>query len=129
VVNDYVIFSRCFARRASKHQGVADIPLSARVPVANKRGGKNRFGSLRLMKGSFKPKSTAAPFAPVGSIAPEYLRIPQVTAVYGLSRTHIFAKIADRTLESIHVKHPGAARGIRLVKTASIRRYLESFER
>jgi hypothetical protein len=34
----------------------------------------------------------------------------------------------DGTLESILVKHPNAKRGIRLIKTDSIRRYLASFK-
>ena len=59
---------------------------------------------------------------------PEFSRIQQITANYGLSRSHIFNKLHDGTFESILVKHPGAKRGIRLVKVDSIRRYLSSFE-
>lgn len=80
------------------------------------------------MKVSAGPKYTKGiPAAPITSLTPEWIRIPQVTLLFGLSRSHVFAKIADRTLESVHVKRPGAEKGIRLVKIESIRRYLESF--
>jgi len=59
---------------------------------------------------------------------PEFLRIPQVTARFGLSRSHIFQRIADRTFESVHVKAPGAKKGVRLIRTDSVRGYLNSFK-
>lgn len=73
-------------------------------------------------------KRSPAPVESAISSGPEYLRINRVTENYGLSRSHVFTKIGDGTLVSILVKHPGAKRGIRLVKTDSVRRYLSSFE-
>jgi hypothetical protein len=75
------------------------------------------------------PKRFPAPFESATRSGPEYLRINAVTENYGLSRSHVFTKIFDGTFESILVKHPGAKRGIRLVKTDSIRRYLATFEK
>ena len=60
--------------------------------------------------------------------SPEYQRIPAIIANFGISRSHIFTLIADGTLESIHLKRPNATRGVRLIKTDSVRRYLASFE-
>jgi hypothetical protein len=62
-----------------------------------------------------------------GPLNPEWLRISRIPPLYGLSRSHIWLKIQDRTLESIHVKAPGATRGVRLVSVASLRKYLNSF--
>ena len=70
--------------------------------------------------------SSVADSIPTG---PEFFRIQQITANYGLSRSHIFNKLNDGTFDSILVKQPGAKRGIRLVKVDSIRRYLNSFEK
>jgi hypothetical protein len=55
------------------------------------------------------------------------MRISHIPSFCGLSRSHIWLKIHDHTLESIHVKAPGATRGVRLVSIASLRKYLTSF--
>jgi hypothetical protein len=60
-------------------------------------------------------------------LSPEWMRISHIPMFCGLSRSHIWLKITDRTLESIHVKAPGATRGVRLVSVASLRKYLNSF--
>jgi hypothetical protein len=48
-------------------------------------------------------------------------------AALRLSRSHIWLRIQDNTLESIHIKAPNATRGVRLVSVASLRKYLNSF--
>jgi hypothetical protein len=58
---------------------------------------------------------------------PEWLRVPAAAARFGLSRTHLFMRIGDGTLESKHIKQPGRARGIRIISVDSIRRYLATF--
>ena len=58
---------------------------------------------------------------------PEYLRISRIPQIYGLSRSHVWLRIADETLESIHVKAPNAKRGVRLVSVASLKKYLATF--
>ena len=80
------------------------------------------------MKVKLRPKRSSGPFESATRSGPVWLRINAVTENYGLSRSHVFTKIGDGGFESILVKHPGAKRGIRLVKVDSIRRYLASFE-
>ena len=63
------------------------------------------------------------------TLNPEYIRVSRIPFIYGISRTHIFARIADGTLQSVHVKSPGATRGFRLVKVESLRNYIGSFAR
>jgi hypothetical protein len=58
---------------------------------------------------------------------PEYIRVPQVTSMFGISRSHLFILIGNGTVESIHMKRPGAQKGVRLIKVASVREYLNSF--
>ena len=62
-----------------------------------------------------------------GPLNPEYLRIARIPPIYGLSRSHVWLRIQDGTLESIHVKAPGAVRGVRLVSVASLKNYSATF--
>ena len=55
------------------------------------------------------------------------MRISRVPMFCGLSRSHVWLRIQDKTLESIHIVSPNASRGFRLVSVASLRKYLASF--
>jgi hypothetical protein len=78
------------------------------------------------VKRKFSPTQTAV-IDNTGPLNPEWLRIARIPAIYGLSRSHIWLKIQDGTLQSIHVRAPGATRGVRLVKVSSVKEYLNSF--
>jgi hypothetical protein len=80
------------------------------------------------MKEKLRPKPSSVRLESAPSSGPLYIRPNQIPEKYGLSRSHAFIKIGDGSFESILVKHPGAKRGLRLVKVESIRRYLASFE-
>lgn len=58
---------------------------------------------------------------------PEWLRVNATVNKFGLSRTHVFNKVADGTLEHRHIVKPGSVRGILLIRVASIRKYINSF--
>jgi hypothetical protein len=47
--------------------------------------------------------------------------------MYGLSRTRLFALMAQDKIKSKYVIQPGKKRGIRLILDQSLRDYLESF--
>jgi len=47
--------------------------------------------------------------------------------MYGLSRTRLFALIAEDKIKSKYVIQPGKKRGIRLILEESLRNYIESF--
>jgi hypothetical protein len=58
---------------------------------------------------------------------PYWLRIAMASHRFGLSRSHLFKLIAEGKVESKHVKHPGAKRGIRIISTSSLKKYVNSF--
>ena len=64
--------------------------------------------------------------ADLQSTEPEYERIPAISRRFGVSRPFIFEAFHNG-VESLHIKRPGSSKGIRLVKVASMRAYLESF--
>jgi hypothetical protein len=46
---------------------------------------------------------------------------------FGISKTRLFELIAQGKIKAKHVTRPGAARGITLIETASLKAYIESF--
>jgi hypothetical protein len=64
----------------------------------------------------------------IQGMRPEWLRIPAGTRVSGLSRTQLFNAIAQGYIRSVHIKRPGAEKGIRLVNFQSLMDYITSFE-
>jgi hypothetical protein len=64
--------------------------------------------------------------ADLQSTEPEYERVPAISRRFGVSRPFIFESFRNG-VRSLHVKKPGATKGIRLVHVASMRQYLESF--
>jgi hypothetical protein len=60
------------------------------------------------------------------STEPEYERIPTICRRFGVSRPFVFASF-HQGVKSIHVKRPGASKGIRLVNVKSMREFLLSF--
>jgi len=61
-------------------------------------------------------------------LEPRYLRISQASYVSGISRTRLFALIAEGEIKSRYLVQPGNKRGIRLVDAQSLERYIESFD-
>jgi hypothetical protein len=57
---------------------------------------------------------------------PEWLRLPDVTRLFGISRSHCYTLIAEGSIESISLKKRGALRGVRIVKYDSISSYFAS---
>jgi hypothetical protein len=60
------------------------------------------------------------------AVEPEYMRIPAICRRFGVSRPFVF-KAFHPGVKSIHLKSPGASKGVRLVHVASMRDFLESF--
>jgi hypothetical protein len=60
---------------------------------------------------------------------PEWIRIRDIVSRFGLSRTHIFKRVADDTFVSKMIVEPGAKRGSRLISVKSVRAYLAQFDR
>lgn len=56
---------------------------------------------------------------------PEYIR-PADARLFGLSRSMLYQLMAEGLVESVLVRRPGRARGMRLVRVASLRAYIES---
>ena len=58
---------------------------------------------------------------------PFYLRVPMAAHRTGLSRTRLFALIAEGKVKSKYITKPGNKRGFRLIETASLLDYINSF--
>jgi hypothetical protein len=58
---------------------------------------------------------------------PPWLRVTAASHLFGLSRTYLFALMAEGKINSKHIKRPGASRGIRLIETKSLEAFVESF--
>jgi len=69
---------------------------------------------------------TAAPIEPStsGSIAPEFVRVPDCERLFGLKRGLLYALINDGAIKSVCLRKPGARTGVRLVSYQSVRDYL-----
>jgi hypothetical protein len=81
------------------------------------------------------PKRTSVERDRVASVAaiklelePRYLRVSQASYCYGISRTRLFALIAEGKVKSRYLVQPGNSRGIRLIEEKSLREYVESFD-
>jgi hypothetical protein len=57
----------------------------------------------------------------------EWIKVNDVSRIFGLSRPRVFKAIALGELDSVHLRETGKTKGIRLVSVASIRSYIESF--
>jgi hypothetical protein len=64
--------------------------------------------------------------AELQSTDPEYERIPSICRRFGVSRAFVFRAL-HLGVKSIHLKRPGATKGIRLVSVSAMRNFLESF--
>jgi len=62
-----------------------------------------------------------------GVIQPEWLRVNDAVMAFGLSRPHLFRAIVQDRVKSVHIKNPGAKRGIRLIEVESLRDYIKTF--
>jgi len=62
-----------------------------------------------------------------GLIQPEWLRVNDAVMAFGLSRPHLFRAIVQNLVKSVHIKNPGAKKGIRLIETQSLRDYINTF--
>ncbi len=58
----------------------------------------------------------------------EWLRVNDTVRAFGLSRPFLFQLMATDQIESVHIKRPGAKKGIRLINVESVRAYIRSFE-
>jgi hypothetical protein len=82
------------------------------------------------MSVSSRPKRTdfsKFTVAELQSTEPEYERIPQTCRRFGVSRPFVFQAF-QQGVKSLHIKRPGAKKGIRLVSVSSMREFLEKFE-
>ena len=71
-------------------------------------------------------KVGALTLAELQSTEPEYERIPAICRRFGVSRPFVFNSF-HQGVKSIHLKRPGAVKGIRLVNVKSMREFLLSF--
>jgi hypothetical protein len=62
-----------------------------------------------------------------GAVQPEWLRVNDAVMMFGLSRPHLFRAIVQDRVKSVHIKNPGAKKGIRLIETQSLRNYINTF--
>jgi hypothetical protein len=65
--------------------------------------------------------------AELQSTEPELERIPQICRRFGVSRPFVFYAF-HQGVKSLHIKKPGAKKGIRLVSVSAMRQFLSSFE-
>jgi len=63
----------------------------------------------------------------IGVAQPEWLRVNDAVLMFGLSRPHLFRAIVQDRVRSVHIKNPGAKKGIRLIETQSLREYIHTF--
>ena len=57
---------------------------------------------------------------------PEWLRIPQVTQIFGLGRSKIYELLSDGEIKSVSLRKRGQMHGTRLISYDSIADYIES---
>jgi hypothetical protein len=65
---------------------------------------------------------------PAAEFRTEWYRINACIQAFGLSRPALFKLIALNKIKSVHIRQPGAKKGIRLIEAASMREYIASFE-
>ena len=69
---------------------------------------------------------TTAPVR-VGEVAPlkpEFLRLNQVEAVFGLKKFITYQLLREQKLRSVLLRQSGAKNGVRLIEVASVREFL-----
>ena len=54
------------------------------------------------------------------TVSPEWLRVEQVRALYGLSRSKVFELIRKRQVVAASLSSPGKSRGVRLISRESL---------
>jgi len=59
-----------------------------------------------------------------GQIAPEFVDHKAARALFGLTRSHLYALAAEGHIRSVSLRRPGTTRGRRLFVVASLRDYL-----
>ena len=57
----------------------------------------------------------------------EWLRVPEATRRFGMSRSLLYEIIGEGAVESVALTRPGNRRGIRLISAQSLRDYVEGF--
>jgi predicted DNA-binding transcriptional regulator AlpA len=69
---------------------------------------------------------TAAPVEPAtsASLPPAFLRLPDVTRLFGIERGHAYSLINSGAIKSVCLRRPGCKTGVRLVHFQSVRDYL-----
>ena len=58
-------------------------------------------------------------------LKPVWLRVSDAAFRFGISRTRLFQLIAEGAIESRYLIQPGKKRGIRLIREASLKAYVE----
>jgi hypothetical protein len=90
-------------------------------------GGPNFAAKMmQLSSGTNRNRFTPMTVAELQDVTPEYARIPAICRMFGVSRPFVFDGF-HKGVKSLHIKKPGASKGIRLVNVVSFREYLESF--
>jgi excisionase family DNA binding protein len=59
-------------------------------------------------------------------LKPEWLRIPQVSLVFGIGRSKIYELIAEGKIKSVSLRKRGQTSGTRLISYDSLSDYIES---
>src|SRR5258708_6610751 len=100
--------------------GVTNRPEYVRM--SNNGGG---YTERHLMKVSDRPlirqKLGPMTLADLQATEPEYERIPSICRRFGVSRAFVF-RAFNLGVKSIHLKRPGASKGVRLVSVSSMRK-------
>jgi predicted DNA-binding transcriptional regulator AlpA len=60
------------------------------------------------------------------NMRPEWLRIPDATKLFGVSRSLLYELMHARRIRSFALRRPGKIKGIRLISYESLREYLEA---
>lgn len=89
---------------------------------------QRRRATIGAMKENQPPLENIRGIRVVGELETEWLRVNDAVRAFGLSRPHLFELIAQKRIESKHIRRPGAEKGIRLINAASLRAYIASFE-
>ena len=74
-----------------------------------------------------KPHQDSALLEEIATPKRIYLRMTAASLKYGISRTRLFALIANGTLKSKLTIQPNAKRGVRLISAQSLEAYINSF--
>jgi hypothetical protein len=64
--------------------------------------------------------------ADLQDVGVEYARVEAISRMFAVSRPFIFEAI-NKGVKSLHIKKPGAKKGIRLIHVQSMREFLEGF--